>query len=155
LFTPEKYIVVHFTKAQTKCNTTYPFTLTSFTISSSPSAHILVDILNKKLSWQPHLQHIKSKLATQTNVLKRLTASTWGASLQVLRLLYTTVVGPAIEIGYPAWWAPLAGHSFDMRLEKSFRKPNTDASEPSPEPTRPHRYSASMQKWECPRFLST
>jgi hypothetical protein len=47
-----------------------------------------------------------SKLATQTNGLSKLTASTWGASLRVVRLLYTTVVRPAITTGCPAWWAP-------------------------------------------------
>jgi hypothetical protein len=51
------------------------------------------------------MQYIKSKLATQTNILIRLTASTWVASLQVLRLLYTTVVHPAITTGCPAWLA--------------------------------------------------
>jgi hypothetical protein len=51
--------------------------------SFNPSARVLGVILDKKLSWQPHLQNIKSKLATQTNVLSRLSASTWGASLRV------------------------------------------------------------------------
>jgi hypothetical protein len=46
-------------------------------------------------------------------------------------------------------------HSFEKGLEKSFRKPKTDALEPSLEPTRPHKFAASRQKWECARFLST
>jgi hypothetical protein len=41
-----------------------------------------------------------------TNVLTRLTASTWRASLRVPRLLYTAVVCPAITTCGPAWWAP-------------------------------------------------
>jgi hypothetical protein len=75
-FAPEKYILVHFTKARTKHNTACPLTLPSLTITPCPSAHVLGVILDKKLSWQPHLQHIKSKQATPTNVLTRLTAST-------------------------------------------------------------------------------
>jgi hypothetical protein len=43
------------------------------------------------------------KLATQTNVFTRLKAGTGGASLQVLRLLYTTVVFAAFFTGCPAW----------------------------------------------------
>jgi hypothetical protein len=105
-FAPEKYILVHFTKARTKHNTACPLTLPSLTITPCPSARVLGVILDKTLSWQLHLQHIKSKLATQTNVLTRLTASTRGASLRVLRLLYTAVVCPAITTGCPAWWAP-------------------------------------------------
>jgi hypothetical protein len=105
-FAPEKYILVHFTKLRTKHNTSCPLTLPSLTITPFPSARVLGVILDKKLSWQPHLQHIKSKLATQTNVLTRLTASTGGASLGVSGLLYTAVICPAITTGCPAWWAP-------------------------------------------------
>jgi hypothetical protein len=105
-FAPKKYTLVHFTKARTKHNHSCPFTLPTSAIHPSPSAHDLGVILNKKLSWQLLLQHIKSKLATQTNVFSMLTASTWGASIQVLRLLYTAVVRPAIPTSCPAWWAP-------------------------------------------------
>jgi hypothetical protein len=105
-FAPEKYILVHFTKARTKHNTACPLVLPASTLHPSPSARVLSVILDKKLSWKPHLQHIKSKLTTQTNVLKRLMASTWGASLRASRLLYTAVVCPAITTGCPAWWAP-------------------------------------------------
>jgi hypothetical protein len=59
-FAPEKYILVHITKAMTKLNTACPLTLPSLSITPCPSAHILRVILNKILSWQPHLQHIKS-----------------------------------------------------------------------------------------------
>jgi hypothetical protein len=103
---PEKYILVHFTKARTKYNSTCPLILPTSTIHPHPSARVLSVILDKKLSWQPHLQHINSKLATQTSVLSRLIASTWGASLLVLKLLYTAVVHLAITSGCPAWWAP-------------------------------------------------
>jgi hypothetical protein len=82
-FAPEKYILVHFTKARTKHNSACPLILPGSTINPSPHARVLGVILDMKLSWQPHLQHIKSKLATQTNVLTRLTASTWGTSLRV------------------------------------------------------------------------
>jgi hypothetical protein len=105
-FAPEKYILMHFTKARTKHNHSCPLILPTSTIYPSPSARVLGVILNKKLSWQPHLHHVKSKLAVQTNVHSRLTASTLGTSLRVSRLLYTAVVQPVITTGCPAWWAP-------------------------------------------------
>ncbi len=105
-FAPEKYILVHFTKAKTKQNHSCPLIVPTSTIHLRPSAHVLGVVLDKKLSWQPHLLHIKPKLATQTNILSRLTASSWGDSIWVLRLLYTAVVCQAITTGYPAWWAP-------------------------------------------------
>jgi hypothetical protein len=73
-FAPKKYILWHFTKGRTEHNTTCPLFFLSITIAPSPSACVLWVILDKKLSRQPHLQHIKSKLATQTNILGRLTA---------------------------------------------------------------------------------
>ncbi len=81
LFAPDKYILVHFTKAKTKHNTSCPLVLPASTLYRSPTARVVGVIFDKKLSWPPHLQHIKSKLATQTNVLKSFTASTWGVSL--------------------------------------------------------------------------
>jgi hypothetical protein len=105
-FASEKYILVHFTKAKTKNNPSCPLILPIYTIHASDSACILGVILDKKLSWQPHQHHIKSMLATQTNIHSMLTASTWGASLRVSRLLYTAVVRPAITASCHAWWAP-------------------------------------------------
>jgi hypothetical protein len=64
LFAPEKYILVHFTKARTKHNTTCHLTRPSLTITHCPSARVLGVILDKKLSRQSHQQHIKFKLAT-------------------------------------------------------------------------------------------
>jgi hypothetical protein len=98
------YIPVHLAKARTEHNTACPLILLSFTFSPSLFFRILTFILDKKISWQPYLQYIKSKLATQTNVLKRLTASTFGASLWLSRLLYTAVISPAITTGFPTWW---------------------------------------------------
>jgi hypothetical protein len=101
-FALEKHILVHFTKSRTKYNSACPLILHTSTIHPSHSACVLGVILDNKLTWQPHLQYIKSKLATQTNILTRLKASTLGTSLRVLRLLYTAVIRLAIPTGCPA-----------------------------------------------------
>ncbi len=88
-----------------KHNIACPLTLPSPAISPSSSARVLGVILDKQLSWQPLLQHVQSKLATQTNSLTRLTSSTRGASLRVLRLLYTAIICLANTAGCPTWWA--------------------------------------------------
>jgi hypothetical protein len=119
---PEKYFLVHFTKVRKKHNSACPLILPTSTIHPSPSARVLGVRLDKKLSWQPHLQHIKSKLATQTNVLTRLTASLWGASIRVLRLLYTAVVRPAITTGCPAWLAPPSMPLYQKRLGEELQR---------------------------------
>jgi hypothetical protein len=50
---------------------------------------------------------------------------------------------------------PMTGQFCEKGLEKSYRKPKTDASEPSLEPTRLQQYKASRQMWEYPRCLFT
>jgi hypothetical protein len=62
--TPQKYLLVHFTKVRTKHNSACPLIPLTFTLYPSPTMHVRGKILYKKLSWQPYLQHIKSKLAT-------------------------------------------------------------------------------------------
>jgi hypothetical protein len=70
----EKYTIVQFTKARTKHDTACPLTLPTSTIVPSTSARVLGIILDKKLSWQPHIKCIKLKLVTQTHVHTRLMA---------------------------------------------------------------------------------
>ncbi len=50
---------------------------------------------------------------------------------------------------------PLTCHSLKTGSEMSIRQPNTDASEPLLELTRPHQYKAIRQRGECPLFFST
>jgi hypothetical protein len=49
-FAPEKYILVHFSKARTKHNSACPLVLPTSTIYPSPSARVLGTVLDKKLS---------------------------------------------------------------------------------------------------------
>jgi hypothetical protein len=80
-FAQENIVLVHFTKARAQHKNSCPLVLPTCTIYPSLSACVLGVILDKKLSWQPDLQHINLKLATITNFLTRLMASTWGTSL--------------------------------------------------------------------------
>jgi hypothetical protein len=50
---------------------------------------------------------------------------------------------------------PLTRHFSKKGSEKSYRKPETDASELLLEPTRLHPYNEFRQKWECPRCFFT
>ncbi len=91
-----KFIPEHFTKTRKLDNNSYALILLTSTNNSSSCAHVLALVLKNRLSWQPQLQHINSKLATLTNILTRMTALTWGASIQVSGLLYTAVVCRAL-----------------------------------------------------------
>jgi hypothetical protein len=105
-FAPHKYVPVHFPKKKRNLPIT-PLELPTFTLHPSPCARVLGLILDSKLSWHPHIAHIKSKLRTQTFALKRLTSSTWGAPFSSCCLLYTSIVCPAITYASTAWYSPL------------------------------------------------
>ncbi len=74
-FAPHKYMLVHIPKKKQNLPVT-PLEPPSFTLHPSPHARVFGIILDSKLSWHPHIAHIKSKLRTQTFALTRLTSST-------------------------------------------------------------------------------
>ncbi len=102
---PKKYIFVHFTKAMTMHKSACPVVMNIPRTHPSHFAHDLGVKLNNNLNCQPHLQHIILKLAINTNIYATLTASTWGTSIGVSRLLHTAIVRPAIITCLPACWA--------------------------------------------------
>jgi hypothetical protein len=64
-FAPDKYILVHFTKAETKHNSPCPLILPTSSLHASPSACVLGVILDNNLRWHRHFYHISVKLTDQ------------------------------------------------------------------------------------------
>lgn len=57
------------------------------------------------------------KAASQAGALTRITASTWGASLGRARLIYSSIVRPAITYGASAWHEPSKGKAIRAGLQ--------------------------------------
>jgi hypothetical protein len=104
-FAPKKYTLVHLAKQRSTPTT--PLHLRNVTLHPSTSACILGLIIDSKLSWRPHVAAIKAKMRTQTYVLTKLTASTWGAPLSTAHLLYTSIVCPILTKASTAWHSPV------------------------------------------------
>ncbi len=102
-FAAEKYALVHFSHKKINIPTT-PLILPTTTLNPSPHALVLGLILHSRLSWNPHISSIKSKLHTQTFVLTRLTSSTRGTHFMSCRLLYTSIILPAITYASNVWY---------------------------------------------------
>lgn len=64
----------------------------------SPQAELKVPGLwiDGKLRWGPHIKKIQAKMVTQTIALTKVAASTWGATLNKARQVYSAVVRPAM-----------------------------------------------------------
>lgn len=60
--------------------------------------------IDGKVRWGPHIKEIQTKMGfTETMALTKVAASTWGATLNKAKQVYTAVIRPAMTYGAPAW----------------------------------------------------
>jgi hypothetical protein len=105
-FAPEKYELIHFTRAAKRFNMTASVRIGSNTIKASQDIRMLGVRLDPQLRWHAHMRSIKAKSANHITALKTITGSTWGASVQAGIRVYTTAVRPALLHGCNAWYTP-------------------------------------------------
>jgi hypothetical protein len=76
------------------------------THSINPKADIRILGLqiDSKLKWGPHVRLLEGRMTKQSLALSRISASTWGITLQKTRLVYTAVVRPAISFAAATWF---------------------------------------------------
>jgi hypothetical protein len=70
------------------------------------SIRVLGIQIDTKLKWNAHIAKIHDRYASQSLALGRITASTWGASFEKARLVYSATVTPAITYGAGIWHSP-------------------------------------------------
>jgi ribonuclease HI/uncharacterized protein YaaR (DUF327 family) len=59
--------------------------------------------LDKKLTWNPHLQQSEKRATKRLAIMKKLAGTKWGASSTILKQVYTGNVRPVMEYGSAAW----------------------------------------------------
>ncbi len=120
-FAPEKYEVLHLTRSQKKFNLGIAPSFEGVRIDTKPYVRILGVQVDTKLRWGPHLAKTREKEASLLCAMSRITSSTWGASFEKAKLVYKTVVKPALLYGAGVWYGPqgttLARKSVDRQLE--------------------------------------
>jgi len=105
-FAPQKYELIHFTTASKRFNLKASVQLGDISKDPTTSVRVLGVWLDPKLKWSAHAAKAYQKGAIAVAALKRVTASTWGASFIRARLLYNSVVRPAITYGTAVWLEP-------------------------------------------------
>lgn len=110
-FAPQKYQLIHFTRSR-RHDMTATIQITGFQQGPVPSLRLLGVWVDTKLQWGAHIKKAAEKGAYQMQSLQRLCKSTWGASFQKARHIYTAVVRPAITYGCQTWTTPqgIQGH---------------------------------------------
>ena len=122
VFAPEKYEVIHLTRARKKFNLKATPILNGLRIDTKDHIRILGIQVDSKLKWRPHLAQVKEKAASLLLATGRITASTWGIGFNKAKLLYDTVITPAILYGSSIWYSPQgtsqATKTVDRQLDK-------------------------------------
>ncbi|KAF2801342.1 uncharacterized protein BDZ99DRAFT_350465, partial [Mytilinidion resinicola] len=103
-FAPDKYHLIHFTKARKFVNVKATVNIQGFTEGPITDLRMLGVQVDSKLKWGPHINTTKNKATAQMGALTRLTASTWGASFRKARTIYSAVIRPAITYGCTSWY---------------------------------------------------
>ena len=106
IFAPEKYEVIHLTRARRRFNLKATPVLNGLRINTKDHIRVLGVQVDSKLKWRPHLAYVKEKATSLLLATSRITASTWGSGLNKAKLLYDTVVTPAILYGASVWYSP-------------------------------------------------
>ncbi|KAI1004605.1 hypothetical protein K3495_g3605 [Podosphaera aphanis] len=102
-FAPDKYQLMHFSRARKRHNFQTPVRIQGHTTNPQTSLRILGIQLDPKLNWGAHVKSVQLKADTQMQALSRLTHSTWGATFHKAKMLYNTIVRPALTYGSPVW----------------------------------------------------
>ena len=116
-FAPQKYQLIHFTRSR-RHNLQATIQIQGFEGHPVQSLRLLGVWVDTKLQWGPHIKKAAEKGIQQLQSLQRLCKSTWGASFQKARHLYTAVVRPAITFGCPVWSNPEGTKGHNNSLTK-------------------------------------
>lgn len=118
-FAPDKYELIHFTTATRRQNLGACITLGNLVKEPSQSVRVLGVWLDPKLRWAAHAKVVESKGQQCLGSLRRVVASTWGASFARARLLYSAVVKPALTYGGEVWSEGMGRATSTKALERA------------------------------------
>lgn len=106
-FAPDKYELIHFSRARTRYDLTQALNLGHIIKQPSPSVRVLSLHLDTKLQWRAHKEVLLQKLERQTRALTKLTGSTWGLPLIYSRQAYTAIIRLVKTYASHVWHQPL------------------------------------------------
>ena len=106
-FNPDKYSLIHLPSKYKRVNLNCSVRLEVREVKPVTKCRILGLILDNKLSWDGHIEHIEAKTTKSLGALSSLAGSTWGTSYKGLRQIYQGMILPQITYGASAWYAPV------------------------------------------------
>lgn len=103
-FETSKFALIDFTLSRTKQRE--PITIRGSNIDPVPNHCFLGIMVDQELKWKTHAAHAIAKGARHAMMLRRLSSTTWGIPLKLMRQLYQATVVPRITYGASVWIQP-------------------------------------------------
>ena len=96
-FSIEKTVAIKFEKR--KKGEEPQLTLQGSRIQVRESTRYLGLIIDKRLNWKDHVDHLRAKCTSSVNLIKHVSHLSWGADRKTLQRLYTTLVQSKLDYG--------------------------------------------------------
>lgn len=103
-FETSKFALMDFTRSRTKERPT--MTLRGANINPSPAHRFLGIILDQELRWKQHAAFAIAKGTKHAIMMRRLSSTTRGVPLKLMRQIYISAVVPKITYGASVWIQP-------------------------------------------------
>ena len=103
-FSSEKTVAIKFEKRKTGDEP--QLTLHNNVIQTKDSTRYLGLVIDKRLSWKHHVEHLRAKCIPAINLLKHLSHLSWGADRKTLKHLYTALVKSKLDYGAHIYGTP-------------------------------------------------
>jgi ribonuclease HI len=105
-FEPSKYVLVHFTRSRKTKTDGATVKINSLTIEPSNEAKYLGVTFDSQLKFVTHVNQAVKKGTKFASAITRIAATTWGASFQHLRRLFSSVVTTRTDYAAVIWHRP-------------------------------------------------
>ena len=125
-------------------------------IRHSPTPKYLGVVLDRSLTYRPHLEQLSQKLKTRNNLIQKISGTDWGADGNTLRTAALALIYSAAEYCAPAWYNSSHKGKIDVQLNSAMRLvTGTMKSTPTPwlhvlsniAPPQLRRKSAAHREW--------
>lgn len=78
-------------------------------------------LLDRTLTYKPHLQKLRSKVGTRNNLIRKLSGTSWGANASCLRISSLSLVYSTAEYCAPVWINSTHSKLIDTELNTTMR----------------------------------
>ena len=114
---PDKTELIMFTKKRNLTRFRSP-TIYGVPLTLKEEVKYLGVIIDRKLTWKPHVDNIVKKATTLLWQLRRIVGRKWGLQPQTMMWVYTAIIRPRITYGSLVWWPAVEKTTYAQRLAR-------------------------------------